>query len=575
MTVKQGSSDQAESSQMNDASRKTVRSPKSRAARFVLYLFMPVFALLALFLAFTQYHHYEPWRPEFVLAVLPIIGVGLCLGLMVAIWPRTAGFVVCVFLLNFYLMMQLPGYDLILVQVVFGSSLLSGIAAGIAAAGILVALWTQRDKLPPIAAGVFGTVFVSVLVLPPDRVLIGNQFERAGDSILGPPTLVHIVLDEHVGIEGIPADIAGSQQLRDDLLDFYRRYGFSLYGGAFSHSSQTQYSLAAMFNGQAFPDSDTATKPSPRATHALDRNRWFDRLADQGYDVRVYRNDWLDFCPDDPPNLKSCEVSPANSVLLLRDVELPALQKAKLILFGFWTSTATRLRYPLNPEYRLGAIAMKEGLSKMALDLKQNPRGTAVFAHFLMPHYSYVYDPSCNLKQEISTWQSRYIAYSTTGMVNTPDSRRERYQAYFDQVRCVYELLAGFFDELKQAGLYDDATIIVHGDHGSRIGIYDPWPQNRSLLTEDDLFDYYSTLYAVKRPGVEPSYSREQRSIQALFSEQFFGEVLDQSADRDLYLRGYDPSSDGPVMVVSMPDLRSRLEHLSRLAAEDLETGLQ
>jgi hypothetical protein len=307
----------------------------------------------------------------------------------------------------------------------------------------------------------------------------------------------------------------------------------------------------------------------------LDRNRWFDRLADQGYDVRVYRNDWLDFCPDDPPSLTSCDVSPANSVVLLRDVELPVLQKAKLILFAFGTSTATQIRYPLNPEYWLGAIAMKESLSKMALDLRKNPRGTAGFAHFLMPHYSYVYDPSCNLKQEISTWQSRYIAYSTTGMVNTPDSRRERYQAYFDQVRCVYELLAGFFDELKQAGLYDDATIIVHGDHGSRIGIYDPWPQNRSLLTEDDLFDYYSTLYAVKRPGVEPSYSREQRSIQALFSEQFFGEVLGQSADRDLYLRGYDPSSDGPVMVVSMPDLRSRLEHLSRLAAEDLETGLQ
>ena len=94
-------------------------------------------------------------------------------------------------------------------------------------------------------------------------------------------------------------------------------------------------------------------------------------------------------------------------------------------------------------------------------------------------------------------------------------------------------------------------------------------------MTEDDLFDYYSTLYAVKRPGVEPGYIREQRSIQALFSEQFLGEVLDQSADRDLYLRGYDPSSNGPVMVVSMPDLRSRLEHLSRLAAEDLETGLQ
>ncbi len=39
---------------MSDGNREANRSPKSRAARFVLYLFMPVFALLALFLAFTQ-----------------------------------------------------------------------------------------------------------------------------------------------------------------------------------------------------------------------------------------------------------------------------------------------------------------------------------------------------------------------------------------------------------------------------------------------------------------------------------------------------------------------------------------
>ena len=63
MTVKQGSNDKAGSSQMNDGNREAGRSPKSRAALFVLYLLMPVCALLAPFLAFTRYHHYELWRP--------------------------------------------------------------------------------------------------------------------------------------------------------------------------------------------------------------------------------------------------------------------------------------------------------------------------------------------------------------------------------------------------------------------------------------------------------------------------------------------------------------------------------
>ncbi len=82
-------------------------------------------------------------------------------------------------------------------------------------------------------------------------------------------------------------------------------------------------------------------------------------------------------------------------------------------------------------------------------------------------------------------------------------------------------------------------------------------------------------LYAVKRPGVEPSYSREQRSIQALFGEQFLDEVLDQSTDRDLYLRSHQPGLDGTVTVVRMPGLRSRPPSLSRLTDADLETGLE
>ena len=59
----------------------------------------------------------------------------------------------------------------------------------------MVLLWTQRDKLSLIAACVFGTVFVSVLVLPPDRVLIGNQFSdydlaRFDDLVLARFTVV-------------------------------------------------------------------------------------------------------------------------------------------------------------------------------------------------------------------------------------------------------------------------------------------------------------------------------------------------------------------------------------------------
>ena len=74
---------------VNNGNRGSSGASKSSTVLFSLYLFLPVFAILAPFLSFTRYHHYELWRPELALAVLPIIAIGLCFGLLVALWPRT------------------------------------------------------------------------------------------------------------------------------------------------------------------------------------------------------------------------------------------------------------------------------------------------------------------------------------------------------------------------------------------------------------------------------------------------------------------------------------------------------
>ena len=57
------------------------------------------------------------------------------------------------------------------------------------------------------------------------------------------------------------------------------------------------------------------------------------------------------------------------------------------------------------------------------------------------------------------------------------------------------------FEQMRKLGLYDEATIVVHGDHGSRISLHSPSYLNRDNLTPEDYRDIYSVLFAIKQPG--------------------------------------------------------------------------
>ena len=89
---------------------------------------------------------------------------------------------------------------------------------------------------------------------------------------------------------------------------------------------------------------------------------------------------------------------------------------------------------------------------------------------------------------------------------------------YFQQTTCLNEQLRNLFDVMRAAKIYEDATIIIHGDHGSRIRIRRPTLANRNDLTPEDLLDSFSTLFAVKIPGDKADYDLRVLSLNQIFS---------------------------------------------------------
>jgi hypothetical protein len=125
----------------------------------------------------------------------------------------------------------------------------------------------------------------------------------------------------------------------------------------------------------------------------------------------------------------------------------------------------------------------------------------------MLPHYPYAYHTDGRLRPHGGDWlfaEDRTKAPQR----NDADSRARGYVQYLEQVRFTMDELARTFAVLEQTGLWDRAVIVVHGDHGSRLTLWRPTAPNSDRLSDADLVDGFSTLFAVKRPGQPARYDR-------------------------------------------------------------------
>jgi hypothetical protein len=92
------------------------------------------------------------------------------------------------------------------------------------------------------------------------------------------------------------------------------------------------------------------------------------------------------------------------------------------------------------------------------------------------------------------------------------------------------KLLGDLFNDLKASGLFDRATIIVHGDHGTSAFQTRPSAYTMEQLNSLDLREAFSTLFAVKLPGWTSRIDEKIVSLNVLMARTA-GEITGMSAD--------------------------------------------
>jgi hypothetical protein len=403
-----------------------------------------------------------------------------------------------------------------------------------------------KEKFYSIATAVFLTFFVvtiSQIAFKASDSTTLFKYRESGEQAL--PRIIHLILDEHIGVEGIPNDIDGGISIKNLITDFYLENGFQLFGGAYSHYFYTHTSIGNMLNYSS--GSHPTALIRGRGPYDLLSNAYFKVLAAKKYRIEVLSPGWLHFCSDSTIVVNACTEKDWRDLTQFPKLHLPISQRLQ-VLYGRYASQSIivtsmiyaiafplQLRFPalassiaqwtwaLDPERaRTDSLNTLADLKVLWSDIASLPQGTALFAHLSLPHYPYVALSDCSIRapSRFFLWNQRTLFNRPTN--NTTVSRKQHYQEYFEQLRCLYLRLDGLFHQMRAAGIYDDSIILIHGDHGSRIVMTEPASENRQALTKQDLQDGFSTLFAIKLPGKSGGYDKSAWPLEQLFAKFSF-----------------------------------------------------
>lgn len=515
-------------------------------------LFAPICLLIVPFTAYIQHNSYPLARLETVTAISLIACLGILVGVLAYRLTDTVRCIVYAALLLLCVDIHMGTQWITLLEQYSGGQVLAALMLCFLA--VVCGFWLIHEHLESvIIASSLTTAFFTVLLeLQTIDSAVAQQQQHHRATTLAP--VLHIILDEQIGIEGLPANIPGANVTARFLKQFYRDHQFSLYGAAYSHFPDTKRSLSRLVNGSSEPDLSVFTKTVNDKLQVRE-NAWFNALSQQGYSIRVYQSDYMDFCKPQGVQVQYCYTYASNSIQTLANIDVKRSYKLRIILHRFIarsTSYKLVMRAWRNAEQKklvttdevwLGGLSTYPVFKRIAQDMTRQANGVAFFAHLLLPHSSYIFDRNCLARSNPGTWFRNFDHLQTT-LANSPASRQQRYKYYLDQVHCTHHALENLFRRMKQLGVYDHATIIVHGDHGSRIALNPAHKKSIEELTGTDLRDSYSTLMAFHSRKLTPAYSRAPLSIQSLFSNIILGRPL--TINNKLFLNPTNSSDNKP-----------------------------
>ena len=371
----------------------------------------------------------------------------------------------------------------------------------LAAALACAVVWRFRKFMPRFLANALALLFFTTLIrftIAPESLFRTSYAAKAAAAPKAEGDVFIFFVDEHIGLEGIPSLDGLGETWEEKLRTHYQQRGFTLFSKAYSNYFDTHNSIPSLLNYTLFDQNTYMTR--------VRENRLLESFLQQDRPLNIYQTNSLDFCGSFRGRTAQCFQYRANAAGSLAHSSLTPSEKTLFLADSFVAAHRSEL---LQRIYRgmmhkagrqlrtqTGPVPVMQVFEQIKKDAQTAPIGTVFFAHLLMPHYPYVYDSNCRLKP-LHAWEDRDV----DGFGNTRAGWKKRYRKYAGQSICLDHKFEDFFKTLDAQQRYENATIVIFSDHGSRITLASSIAQKVNSFVWDDWMAGFSALAAVK-PGL-------------------------------------------------------------------------
>lgn len=494
---------------------------------------IPVLALLAPFFNLLISDHYSPLAPEALIVMGLIVAFGFVIAMLILKTGRKFSALLVALFVFIFIDFQLYWY--------WANHYIQHVLINLASVAALTWLILRFRK---VAGQSLLAIFVVINIStaagfmfndappaePPKRAEANKNSEL--------PILIHILLDEFGGVRALEKSGSISLSEIDGMTADYLENGFNVYPNAFSQFFKSTLSIGHTFNLKQGFDEEIVTEVLKSKYFDLSENAYFNYLREQGFQLQVFSNEYLNFCNVGQFQNVICKKHKYKNLSVLKKFPLSTSDRATIIgnvylsflNYYTWFKELGRLARNLGDEqtrddisgytaldfhfpFALGAL---DEYNKLSAAIETAQPGDAYFLHVLLPHYPYVVDSACQ-PLPISKWViHRFSGNPFEG--NSMDTRDLRYRRYWLQVQCANKLIGDLMVKLKALGLDENSVIIIHGDHGTRITRIEPFFSEQERLELRDYRDSFSTFLAVKLPGVPGQIHPESITMAELLS---------------------------------------------------------
>ncbi len=514
--------------------------------RFFGYL--PAISLICPFLIFLDQNQVS----LFNLFVLISITVLLAVGMMISLVIKRMPLIIRVILLSIILV---PLPDLLISVSFVRQTLLVWLLT------TLIPLMLMRKFLiMPLFYFLTATSVISLISMMSHDKSVISFAENASivrqDSSAELPPVVHVVFDEMSGLDYLRTTLRQSDAIDDLAAQVLDSNHFRVSSNVFSRSFNTVHSLSSMMNFN--PELETYIRQFNNNKFRHEHNdieqlAYFEFLSDLGYEISVIESGFLDFC--DQGYAVNCITYQSAGLSGLSDLSLTIPSQLKVVLRQYLKSLKsasyvmeraakqhlTQVDHQ-NPFVNFGNWEIYESplislnvFEYLIEHLREIDSGEMVFAHLLIPHFSYMLDEQCESKN--TDFFRNTVPWDGVEK-NSDSSRLFRYQEYARQYQCTLRLIGNMIEAVPE---FDNTLFIIHGDHGSRIMLNEGVGLSNHDYPKQNLSDLYNTFFAVKYPTNHDAVPRRDLPLdQALVDvlANVFGDNVPQnwdSQDRTVY----------------------------------------